>query len=87
MRAAFGNADFSAMSPAGLSVSQVVQRDYLKVDEVGTEAAAVTGISMSTSALLGGIQPVFDKPFLFLVRDTQTGVVLFAGQIVDPSAN
>ena len=40
---------------------------------------------MSTSALQAG-STVFDKPFLFLVRDTQTGVVLFAGQIVDPSA-
>lgn len=86
MRTAFGNADFSAMTPVGgLSVSQVVQRDYLKVDEEGTEAAAVTGISIADSAL-GGIQPVFDKPFLFVVRDTLTGVILFAGQIVDPSA-
>ena len=74
------------MSPAGLSVSQVVQRDYLKVDEEGTEAAAVTGVGMSATSAVGRTQPVFDKPFLFLVRDTQTGVVLFAGQIVDPSA-
>lgn len=86
MHAAFGNADFSAMTPhGGLSVSQVVQRDYLEVDEEGTEAAAVTGIVISTSGL-AGMQPVFDKPFLFLVRDTVTGVILFAGQIVDPSA-
>jgi serpin B len=78
------SADFSAMSPAGLQVSQVVQRDYLQVDEEGTTAAAVTGVGM-TALSAGGPQPVFDKPFLFLVRDTQTGVILFAGQIVDPS--
>ncbi len=84
MRTAFeSSADFSALSPAGLSVSQVVQRDYLKVDEVGTEAAAVTGGAMTQYALAPS--PVFDKPFLFLVRDTHTAVVLFAGQIVDPS--
>jgi serpin B len=86
MRTAFSDsADFSPLSPAGLSVSQVVQRDYLKVDEVGTEAAAVSAGGMGVQART--VTPVFDKPFLFLVRDTQTGVVLFAGQIVDPSAS
>lgn len=85
IRAAFGaGADFSAMSPAGLQLATVVQRDYLKVDEQGTEAAAVTGGAMVQLARVG--PSAFDRPFLFLVRDTRTGTVLFAGQIQDPSA-
>jgi len=74
-------ADFSAMSPGGLTVQSVVQRDYLSVDEKGTEAAAVSGISMNMSAL-----PwiSLDHPFLFLIRDTQTGTIMFAAQIQHP---
>ena len=84
MRSAFSpHADFSSMSQVPLNVETVVQRDYLKVDEVGTVAAAVTGVGIQAQ---GAVRPIsFDHPFLFLVRDTQTGVVLFAGQIVDPS--
>lgn len=77
------SADFSAMSPASLQLATVVQRDYLKVDENGTEAAAVTGAGLVPTAAMA--PPAFDHPFLFLVRDTRTGAVLFAGQIQDPS--
>jgi serpin B len=86
MRQAFTpSADFSPLSTVPLNVETVVQRDYLKVDEVGTEAAAVTGVGIEAQG--AHLIPAFDAPFLFLVRDTQTGVVLFAGQIVDPSAS
>ena len=78
-------ADFSPMSPTPLMVQTVAQRDYLKVDEDGTEAAAVTGIGMQPTAMVP--TPTFDHPFLFLVRDTSTGAILFAGQIQDPSAS
>ncbi len=78
------DADFSLLSPVPLEVEAVVQRDYLKVDEVGTVAAAVTGVGIEAQST--HLAAAFDAPFLFLVRDTQTGVILFAGQIVDPSA-
>ena len=87
MHTAFTDAaDFSAMcSTTALKVETVVQRDYLKVDEDGTEAAAVTGVGMQPTA--ARVPVPFDHPFLFLVRDTLTGAVLFAGQIQDPSAS
>lgn len=80
-------ADFSAMSPAGLQVQSVVQRDYLNVAEKGTEAAAVTGISAMPSAAIAGPEPPvvkFDRPFLFLVRDTISGAILFASLVNAP---
>lgn len=80
-------ADFSAMSPTGLQVQSVVQRYYLRVAEKGTEAAAVTGISaMPSSAIAGPAPPVvkFDHPFLFLIRNVTTGVILFASLINKP---
>jgi serpin B len=82
MQQAFSaGADFSAMSPAGLMVQNVVQLDYLSVDEKGTEAAAVSGIDMTLSALPS---ISLDHPFLFLIRDTQTGTIMFAAQIQHP---
>lgn len=80
-------ADFSAMSPTGLQVQSVVQRDYLKVAEKGTEAAAVTGISAIPSAAMAGPKPPvikFDHPFVFLVRDTTSGAILFASLVNTP---
>ncbi len=89
MGAAFDGADLSGLTPSrGLSVDQVVQRVYLGVGEKGTTAAAVTGISVIPLSTTGGGQPeiVFDHPFLFLVRDTTTGAILFASEINDPTA-
>jgi len=83
-RAFSGAADFSAMSPTGLSVQSVVQRDYLRVDEKGTEAAAVSGIDMYLTSAERRRQISLDHPFLFLIRDTKTGTILFAAQIQHP---
>ena len=80
------SADFSRLSSTATEVGSVVQRDYLAIDEKGTEAAAVTGIQMEPSSLLGGLSLRFDHPFLFLVRDTRTGAVLFSAEIQNPAA-
>jgi serpin B len=88
MGAAFDGADFSALSPESLQVSQVVQRDYLRVAEKGTEAAAATGIGMTTGARVANTRTIaLDHPFLFLIRDTRTGAILFAAQIQNPAAS
>ena len=77
-----GAADFSPMSPANPFLGTVVHKTYIRVDEEGTEAAAVTGGLMATS-----LPPSFtaDRPFVFTVSDTQTDTVLFLGTVEDPS--
>jgi serpin B len=81
-------ADFSAMSPAaldaGLHISEVKQKTFLKVDEEGTEAAAVTSVKMSRVSAPPML--AFDRPFWMAIRDNATGTLLFVGQIVAPEA-
>lgn len=77
-------ADFRPMSPLDLSLEKVVHKTYVKVDEHGTEAAAVTGGLTVTSARMN--QTVFrvDRPFAFTISDRQTGAILFLGAVTDP---
>lgn len=88
MRQAFSDAaDLSGLSTRPTKVDQVIQRVYLAVAEKGTEAAAATGVSVvPSSARAGGTAVRFDHPFLFLIRDTVTGAILFASQVTDPTA-
>jgi serine protease inhibitor len=87
MTDAFANANLSGLSPVSTAVDQVVQRVYIGVGEKGTTAAAVTGIAVAESmGMAPSLQIVLDHPFLFLVRDTQTGTILFASEIQDPTA-
>ena len=82
MVSAFGGGDFTPMSPANPWLETVVQKTYIRVDEQGTEAAAVTGGVMVESA---GPPPfVVDRPFAFTVSDRQTGTILFLGTVHDP---
>jgi serpin B len=79
-------ADFSGITEKEpLVVSDVLQKAYVNVNEVGTEAAAATEVALLTSMRL--IKPeVFtaDRPFIFLIQEKNTGSVLFMGRLSDP---
>lgn len=74
-------ADFSNISVVKLFISDVIHKTYVTVDEEGTEAAAVTAIVMELTSMPD--YPVFrvDKPFVFVIREQSTGVILFIGKI------
>ena len=84
MRQAFSAnaADFSYMSPEPLYVSNFRQKTYIKVDEKGTEAAAVTEAEMRKNAP-AGLFISFDRPFVYLIRESSTGAILFIGTKVN----
>lgn len=82
-------ADFGAMSSAGLSIDQVVQRADVTVDEEGTEAAAVTGMAFAVSARVPPRDAEIvtaDHPFAFAIVHDATTSVLFEGVVGDPRA-
>jgi serpin B len=83
-----GKADFSGIDPKrGLAISEVAHKAFVDVSEQGTEAAAATGITMRATAMHMPEQTVVfraDHPFLFLIRDTRTGVILFVGRLMNP---
>jgi serpin B len=82
-------ADFSGMDGTkNLLISAVVHKAFVEVNEEGTEAAAATAVVMETRGMHIPEEPaVFraDHPFLFLIRDNQTGSILFLGRIADPT--
>jgi len=89
MPAAFSDrADFSGIDPKGrLSISEAVHKAFVDVSEEGTEAAAATGIAVHAAAVRMPERPVIfraDHSFLFLIRDTASGTVLFIGRLMDP---
>jgi serpin B len=64
-----------------------VHKAFVDVSEKGTEAAAATGITMRATAMRMPEPPVVfkaDHPFLFLIRDTRSGAVLFIGRLMNP---
>lgn len=72
-----------------LYISYVFQRVKVDVDEEGTEAAAVTEIATAERCALPADEPIvltFDKPFVYAIVDTETGVPLFAGVMENPEA-
>ncbi len=82
-----GEADFSGMADAPLFISDVLHKTALRLDEEGTEAAAVTGVIVSRTAYQPPQEPftmTVDRPFHLAIRDTATGAVLFVGHVADP---
>jgi serpin B len=90
MRDAFspGDADFSGMTGnRELYISAVLHKAFVAVDEAGTEAAAATAVIMKRTAVLEPpVQVTIDRPFIFLIRDIETGAVLFVGRVMNPGA-
>ncbi|MBA4158206.1 MAG: serpin family protein [Gemmatimonadetes bacterium] len=78
-------ADFAGINPnrRDLHISEVKQKTFLKVDEEGTEAAAVTSVGVQPTSASPAL--IFNRPFFLAIRDNATGTVLFMGQITDPS--
>jgi len=83
-------ADFSGMTGArDLWISSAIHKAFVDVTEEGTEAAAATAVVMRATAMPYDPTPpiVFraDHPFLFLIRDNRSGLILFLGRVADPT--
>jgi serpin B len=95
MRAAFdpAAADLTGLHvPTGPDdnpfISAVIHQANIDVDEHGTEAAAATAVGVDTGGGPSALDEItfrLDRPFLFLLRDVETGAILFMGRVVDPS--
>jgi len=82
------SADFSGMTGnRELFIQEVIHKAFVSVDEAGTEAAAATAVIMPTAMPPGELVEVtVDRPFIFLIRDIETGTILFFGRVMNPSA-
>ena len=83
-------ADFSKISDEDLYISSAVHKSYIDVNENGTEAAAVTSITFTTTS--AGNEPpktwfYVDKPFVFAITEKETNAILFIGEVQKPEYN
>ncbi|MFH0988950.1 MAG: serpin family protein [bacterium] len=77
-------ANFTNIDKQGnLAISEVKHKSFIEVNEEGTEAAAATSVGIIRTSL----RPVFrvDRPFIFAIRENNSGTILFFGKIVDPT--
>ena len=72
---------------SGIYIDKVIQKTFIEVNEQGTEAAAVTAALARYTAAPTQILLKADHPFLYAIRETTTGVILFLGTIVNPTGN
>jgi serpin B len=80
------NADFGNMSFEILKINEVVQKTFVKVDEKGTEAAAVTAVVIGWGAAPPPVVEMkLDRPFMFLIVQTATMLPIFMGHVANPN--
>lgn len=85
-------ANFTAMANVPgqpLFIGDVIHKAFVQVDELGTEAAAATAITMRAGSAMNPEKPkefICDQPFLCLIRDQRTGAILFLGRVSEPGA-
>lgn len=82
-----GNADFSNINDVfPLYITDVLHQTFIETNEEGTEAAAATVVIIGFTSV-GPTIPVINinRPFLYFIRETTTGTIVFMGQVVDPS--
>jgi serine protease inhibitor len=84
-------ADFSKLArgarPGDLYITKVQHDSYVDVNEVGTEAAAVTTVGVGVTSVCLTCDVRIDRPYLFAIRERLSGTVLFVGKIVRPEIN
>ncbi|NIM97312.1 MAG: serpin family protein [candidate division Zixibacteria bacterium] len=80
-------ADFSRMyRGGGVWIDEVIHKTFVEVNEEGTEAAAVTCVSMTSSLPQGLTSFLVNRPFMFVIRESESGTILFIGKIVNPDS-
>jgi len=80
-------ADFGRLTPAKpVWVDDVVHQAVLRLDEQGLEGAAATAVTFRTLSMISAppVEVTVDRPFLLLVRHSETGVVYFFARVVEP---
>ncbi len=85
-------ADFSKIHPiapgANIYIDKVKHKTFVETNEVGTEAAGVTSVEIKRTGLPAQtFSMIINRPFFFVIRDNETGTILFMGAIVDPVFN
>jgi serpin B len=82
-----GAADLSGMDGSrNLYITDVVHKAFVDVDESGTEAAAATAVVVGMTCVPAEpIEVTLDRPFMFLIRDMETGTILFVGRVMNPA--
>ena len=75
----------AGFSPDRATISRLVQRIELRVEEEGTEAAAATAAIVERGGTEEYVRMIVDKPFIFALRDTRRGLVLAAGYVGRPT--
>lgn len=89
MERAFSNhAEFDGISKTPLCIDEVIQKTYIAVDEEGAEAAAVTAVKVGLMAMPERARKctmTLDRPFLYAIRDSFTGTILFIGTVNNPN--
>ncbi|MCX6141794.1 MAG: hypothetical protein NTZ35_01105 [Ignavibacteriales bacterium] len=78
-------ADFTYIDKRGqLFISEVKHKTFVQVDEEGTEAAAVTSVGVGATSVGPNTVMRVDRPFIFAIRENNSGTILFIGKIVEP---
>jgi len=86
------DADLSGMDGTrNLFIGDVIHQAFVDVNEEGTEAAAATAVVIQRAMAPAGPLPVpvfrADHPFLFLIQDDETGLILFMGRVEHPESS
>lgn len=81
-------ADFSRLlkgfKAGDLKISQVKHKAFVEVNEEGTEAAAATSVGVGVTSM--PVELYFNHPFVFLIREKDSGAILFIGKLTNPKA-
>ena len=80
-----GHADFTGINPdEDLYISDVRHKTFIKVDEEGTEAAAVTSVEIRFTSAGPDAAFILDRPFFFVIKEKYTHAILFIGRVSEP---
>lgn len=79
----YKNADFSKLSNRSIAISFIQQKAFLNVEEAGCEAGAVTAVGMESTGIYKGDYFTVNRPFIYMIRDRQTGTIMFMGKVME----